>query len=124
MSAALDFLLYCMGTSICMVSGAWAVRIMRLPKRPRPVQEDIPSPQVEGLAGRLHDFQEQRFAPLRAPTPGEPGGPRVVPPVRVLQPRSKPIVPPRQPPPLRKPKDVVVPFPARQPKDDDPTKKD
>ncbi len=118
-----DFLMYCLGASVLLVSGAWAIRLLRRPRPAAPTAEDVRRPM--GLQGRLENFQEQRYAPLRPPTPGEPGGPRVVPPVRVLQPRTKPFSVPRQPPPLKKPSkgDVVVPLPVRLPKDDD-TKKE
>ena len=123
---AIDFLLYCTGTGVVLVSGAAAVRLIagsrphtvQSKPAPAPKWEPLPDPAAEGLADRLQAFQTTRFAsPIvrrredRPPTPGEPGGPRVVPPIRTLQPRTRPYSTPVQP---KKPDDNVVPLPMKQ----------
>jgi hypothetical protein len=156
---AVDFLLCCTGVSAVVVSGAWSIRLLLgpAPKRTpssttvdRVLDEELSHGESHGETGlndRLTAFQTARYAPtIRRPrpidlipvkelTPGEPGGPRVVP-QRVLQPRTRPFSVPRQPPlipprkgssspPLPKPpQDAdIIPFPLKQ-KRGDTTKKD
>lgn len=144
---AVDFVLYCAGSGLLMLSAAGAFRLLMGDKKPTP-----PPPPVEqfqqkpeevspdlGLTDRLRRFQEQRFAsPIinrqleregYSPSPGEPGGRRVVPPIRQLRP-LRPVNPPsgrtfsapKQPP--KKESSNVVPFPQKQAKPDDPPKED
>ncbi len=138
---AVDFVLYCLGTGLLLLSGGGAVRLMRrerghTPVPPAPKRPEEPPVNDMGLNDRLRAFQSQRFAsPIirqqferdgYTPSPGEPGGRRVVPPVRAIQPRTKPFSTPRQPPVKPAPKKEtsnVVPFPQKQVPDDT-TKKD
>ena len=137
---ALDFLLYCGGISGLLVSGAWAVRLVRspgggkLPSSSAPTRVgDEPTPAEHDLVGRLQAFQTQRYAPIisrrqveHVPSPGEPDGPRVVPPLRAVPPRTRPYSTPRQPTPTRPKQEPakVVQLPVKMPKPDDTTKKD
>jgi hypothetical protein len=133
--SAVDFVLYCAGIGILLLSGGVTVRLSRGDKKstappapPSPPAEELPANDL-GLTDRLRAFQEQRFAaPILyrrqveheyAPGPGEPGGRRVVPPPR-RQP-ARPFSTPKQP----KRESNVVPFPQKQAKpEDDPNKKD
>jgi hypothetical protein len=134
MVGGVDFLLYCAGCGIVLVSSGAAIRLIKgsvskapskapLPA-PAPKWEPVPEPSSEGLADRLTAFQSARFAtPIvrpraleYAPTPGEPGSPRVVPPIRGI--RTRAYSTPRQPTPPKKPAapandSNVVPLPMK-----------
>jgi len=135
---AVDFLIYCCGIASVLMSLGMTVRLIRKQQVPKfvaraPDDEPTTAANDVGLVDRLQRFQDARFAPPiiqkqleRAeyvPSPGEPGGPRRIPPARVLQPRTRPFSTPRQPPP--RPKDAnVIPLPVKMPRPEDPTKKD
>lgn len=133
---AVDFLLYCCGVALLLFSGAGAFRLVRGTS----VKKGPPAPSTPGqdLTTRLLELQDQRFAspitqrPEReyVPSPGEPGGRRVVPPVRARPfsiPRQPPKHPAAPPAPPAKPKQEtakVIPLPVKAAPLDDTTKKD
>ena len=135
--SAVDFLLYCAGVGILLLSGGMTVRLARGDKKstepapPPPPAEELPANDL-GLTDRLRAFQEQRFAaPIfyhrqvereYVPGPGEPGGRRVVPPPRRQPAAGRTFSTPKQP---SKKDSNVVPFPQKQVKpEDDPNKKE
>jgi hypothetical protein len=145
--SAVDFLLYCCGIGVLLVSAGGAVKLMGIrsgtgkPARvqPAPSPDNDVSPAEHDLVGRLEAFQTQRYAPTirRAPvdytpSPGEPGGLRMVPPKLRTPPvvgKGRSFSAPKQPvkvaPSPPKPETSnVVPLPVKMPKPDDTTKKD
>ncbi len=135
--SAVDFVLYCAGIGILLLSGGMTIRLSRGDKKPTAPAAPPSSPAEElpandlGLTDRLRAFQEQRFAsPIfyhrqveheYVPGPGEPGGRRVVPPPRRQPTTGRVFSTPKQP----KKESNVVPFPQKQAKpEDDPNKKD
>ena len=146
MSPAVDFLLYCTGCSSVLLSVALAARMLMSVRTRKPpaaspparADNDTTTPAEHDLVGRLEAFQTQRYAPtLRRPVidytpgPGEPGGPRVIPPKlrAVPPPKGRTFSAPKQPQkaPTSPPKPEtsnVVPLPVKMPRPDDTTKKD
>ncbi len=119
MIGAVDFLLYCAGSGIVLVSAATAVRLIASPGKTKansqPVQsqpkwEAVPDPTTEGLGNRLAQFQQERFAsPIVRRTLSQDAGPRqrtqTWPVTRPRPPVQPPTVPGRMVPKKPEPKD-------------------
>src|SRR5581483_656613 len=148
--SSVDFVLYCAGSGLLLLSAAGAFRLVVSEKQPsplpsvRPEPEHSPLPADMHLSARMRQFHNQRFASpivrrqgdLRwggyAPTPGEPGGRRVVPPIGQLRnlrhptnrPSSRVLPGSKQPDASKKETSNVIPLPLKQGKPDEPPKKE
>lgn len=121
---AVDFVLYCLGTSSVLVASAAAYRIAAGARNATaanktketaaiPKWEPVPDPSTEDLAGRLQVFQAARFA---SPIVQRQLDPQAGPPTRLQMPSRPNIRPTTARPPVappRKPQtegEVVIPL--------------
>jgi len=133
---AVDFMLYCLGTSSVLVAAATSVRIVMnvwLPNKEKahvtvPKRGDVPDPSTDDLTTRLHAFQAARYSsPIVRRQLSPDAGPPLRSPLSTLpRPAIRPVPKPAPPPLPRRPvptdENKVVPLPLKMKKGEEPPK--
>lgn len=126
MPPAINFALFCFGISVCVVSAAYAFKLVmsvfhsskHTSEHPQKRWEPMTNPGPDGLAERLHAFQTLRYAsPIVRRRLDNDAGPRppsqrpLPPPIPIRRP-SMSVQPPKDPN-----DDKVVPLPVKMKKE-------